>query len=47
MMEEKAVISLILRNFDLKSETKIEEVPLMAELVLRPKNGLKISLKKR
>eukprot|EP00090_Calanus_glacialis_P018963 TRINITY_DN29285_c0_g1_i1.p1 TRINITY_DN29285_c0_g1~~TRINITY_DN29285_c0_g1_i1.p1 ORF type:complete len:506 (-),score=75.50 TRINITY_DN29285_c0_g1_i1:15-1532(-) len=47
MMEEKTVISHILRNFNLQSNLLMEDIPLMAELVLRPKNGLFLTLTKR
>ena len=47
MMEEKAVISNIIRNFTLESKIKLDEIPLMAELVLRPKYGLYVTIKKR
>jgi hypothetical protein len=47
MMEEKTVISMILRNFNLQSNLRMEDIPMMAELVLRPKNGLYLTLTKR
>jgi len=47
MMEEKAVISNIIRNFTMESKIKLDDIPLMAELVLRPKYGLYVTIKKR
>eukprot|EP00092_Neocalanus_flemingeri_P041348 GFUD01045022.1.p1 GENE.GFUD01045022.1~~GFUD01045022.1.p1 ORF type:complete len:502 (-),score=108.75 GFUD01045022.1:66-1571(-) len=47
LMEEKAVISSVLRRFSLRSDVKPEDIPLLAELILRPKDGLHISIHKR
>ncbi|XP_063229995.1 cytochrome P450 4C1-like isoform X2 [Bacillus rossius redtenbacheri] len=47
LLEEKAVLSSILRNFKVTSLDKREEVSLLVELILRPKNGLKIKLTPR
>ena len=47
MMEEKAVISLVLRKFSLTTKLQAEDIPLLAELVLRPKYGLLCTFDKR
>ena len=47
MMEEKAVISLVLRNFSLTSKLQTVDIPLLAELVLRTKHGLHCTFDKR
>lgn len=47
MMEEKVVISSLLRKFSFKSDVKPEDIPLLAELILRPKDGLHMSIQKR
>ena len=47
MMEEKIILSTILRKFDVFSVTKPKEISLLAELVLRPKNGLHVQFSKR
>ena len=47
MMEEKAVISLVLRKFCLTSKLQAGDIPLLAELVLRPKYGLLCTFTKR
>ena len=38
MMEEKVAVSTVLRKFRLSAE-KEEDMPLLAELILRPKKG--------
>lgn len=44
ILEEKMVISTVLRNFRVESVQKPEEVVLMAELILRPEKGLLVKL---
>jgi len=46
-MEEKVVVSSVLRKYTLRSTMTVDEIPLCAEVILRPKNGLRISLQKR
>nr|QGQ60785.1 CYP4C [Eurytemora pacifica] len=46
-MEEKILISSVLRNFNLKSDLKVEDIPLLAEIILRPKNGIQVSITPR
>jgi cytochrome P450 len=47
LMEEKVLISSVFRNFQVKSMESREDVKLLAELILRPKDGLKIQLKSK
>ena len=47
MMEEKVIMSFILRKYQLRTTLKAERIPLLAEVILRPKNGLQISIVKR
>ncbi|XP_027693100.1 cytochrome P450 4V2 [Vombatus ursinus] len=47
MMEEKTVISWVLRRFWVESIQKREELQLVGEMILRPKNGIWIKLKRR
>ncbi|XP_023612933.1 cytochrome P450 4V2-like isoform X2 [Myotis lucifugus] len=47
MMEEKVVLSWILRHFWVESNQKREELGLTGELILRPTNGIWIKLKRR
>lgn len=44
LMEEKAVLSAILRNFHVQSLDKREEIILLAELILRPRDGIRVRL---
>ena len=46
-MEEKVMISSLLSKFSFHSELRPEDIPLLAELVLRPKNGLQVSITRR
>ncbi len=43
-MEEKSVLAAIFRNFHVKSLEKREEIILMAELILRPRDGIRVCL---
>jgi cytochrome P450 family 4 len=43
-MEEKSVLSAIFRNFHVRSLDKREEIILMAELILRPRDGIRVHL---
>ncbi|XP_054422118.1 cytochrome P450 4V2 [Pteronotus mesoamericanus] len=47
IMEEKAVLSCILRHFWVECNQKREELGLVGELILRPSNGIWIKLKRR
>ncbi|XP_074185874.1 cytochrome P450 4V2 isoform X2 [Rhinolophus sinicus] len=47
MMEEKTILSCILRHFWVESTQKREEVGVSGELILRPINGIWIKLKRR
>merc|ERR1712038_477471 len=47
MNEEKIVISSVLRKYNLRTTMKASEIPLLAEVILRPKNGIHISVEKR
>jgi len=46
-MEEKVLVSSVLRKFNLRSSMTVDEIPLCAEVILRPKNGLRISMERR
>jgi len=43
MMEEKIIVSSVLRNFNLQTEMRMEEIPLMTEVILRPKDGIQVT----
>ncbi|XP_015427377.1 PREDICTED: cytochrome P450 4V2, partial [Myotis davidii] len=47
MMEEKVILSCILRHFWVESNQKREELGVAGELILRPTNGIWIKLKRR
>ncbi|XP_065568203.1 cytochrome P450 4c3-like [Artemia franciscana] len=47
MMEEKVVVGSILRKFKITSLEKFENVPVLIELVTRPKCGFKVKLSPR
>ncbi|CAL4063252.1 unnamed protein product, partial [Meganyctiphanes norvegica] len=47
MMEEKIVISSILRNFEVTSTVKREDLIILGEIILRPEDGIFVSLKPR
>jgi len=47
MLEEKVVLSSVLRKVRLQSLDKREDIPLLLELVLRPQNGLRIKISPR
>lgn len=46
-MEEKVVLAKIFKDFKVKSLEQPEKLILMAELILRPKNGIKVLIEKR
>ncbi|KAL3876313.1 hypothetical protein ACJMK2_034175 [Sinanodonta woodiana] len=47
VMEEKVLLSTILRNFHVTSKQSKEELFPLAELILRPRDGIIVSLKPR
>jgi cytochrome P450 family 4 len=47
LLEEKTVLSYLLRHYRLHSLDKREDVTLIGELVLRPENGLRIVITPR
>uniref|UniRef100_A0A7M4EXQ3 Cytochrome P450 4V2-like n=1 Tax=Crocodylus porosus TaxID=8502 RepID=A0A7M4EXQ3_CROPO len=47
LIEEKTVIATLLRRFWVEANQKREELGLVAELILRPNNGIWIQLKRR
>ena len=47
LLEEKTVLSYILRNYTVKSLNKREDIKLMGELVLRPEKGIKLTITPR
>ncbi|XP_069833808.1 cytochrome P450 4V2 [Dendropsophus ebraccatus] len=47
LMEEKVVLSAILRNFTVKASQSRDDLCLVGELILRPQDGILIELQKR
>lgn len=47
ILEEKAILSTILRNFTVRSTQQREELCPLAEIILRPGDGIKVVLTKR
>uniref|UniRef100_A0A1A9UXF2 Cytochrome P450 n=1 Tax=Glossina austeni TaxID=7395 RepID=A0A1A9UXF2_GLOAU len=47
ILEEKAVISTVLRKFKIEAVDRREDLTLLSELILRPKGGLRVKITKR
>lgn len=47
ILEEKAVISTVLRRFKIESVDRREDLTLLGELILRPKDGLRVRITAR
>lgn len=47
LLEEKSVISAVLRNYKVEAIDRREDLTLLGELILRPKNGLRVKITKR
>ena len=47
LMEEKIILTTILRKFNVVATTNLNHIPLLAELVLRPKNELLVKFTRR
>lgn len=47
ILEEKAVISTVLRRFKIESVDRREDLTLLGELILRPKDGLRVRITER
>jgi cytochrome P450 family 4 len=47
MMEEKVLVSSVLRKYNLQCNLKPEDMPILAEVILRPKHGIQISFSRR
>ena len=46
-MEEKVVIASVLRQFKLQSTQCWDDLNLMGELIMRPDNGVYVTINKR
>lgn len=47
LLEEKSAISAVLRNYKVEALDRREDLTLLGELILRPKNGLRVKITKR
>lgn len=47
MLEEKCVIATVLRNYKIESVDRREDLILLGELILRPKDGLTVKVTPR
>ncbi len=47
MMEQKVILANIFRNFHVQAKDKRDEIVLLNEVVLRPRDGIRIHLKPR
>ena len=47
MLEEKTVLSYMLRHYRLQSLDRREDMKLVAELILRPENGIRVTITPR
>lgn len=46
-LEEKSIISAVIRNFVIEAVDRREDLTLLGELILRPKNGLRVKITSR
>lgn len=47
LLEEKSVISAVLRNYKIEAIDRREDLTLLGELILRPKDGLRVKITRR
>jgi len=47
MMEEKVILASIFRQFNVKAMDEPEDLTLLSELILRPRDGIRLSLSPR
>ena len=47
LMEEKTVLSKIIRAFQIESVDSIDQVKPVIEIITRPKNGIRVKLQQR
>lgn len=47
ILEEKSIISAVLRNYTIESVDRREDLTLLGELILRPKDGLAVRIAPR
>lgn len=47
LLEEKSILSAVLRNYELEACERREDITLKGELILRPRDGLQVRIKPR
>lgn len=47
MMEEKVILAQFLRHYNIKARETTEQMEVMGDIILRPKNGVKVEISKR
>ena len=47
MLEEKTVLSYMLRHYRIQSLDRMEDMELVADLILRPENGIRVTITPR
>ena len=47
MIEEKVILSSILRHFHIEATEKTEDLHPVGEIILRPEHGILVKLRKR
>lgn len=47
LLEEKSVLSAVLRNYRIEAIDRREDLTLLGELILRPKDGLRVKITRR
>lgn len=47
MMEEKVILASVLRRFRLESVDQLEDVAILTELILRPRDGIRMRLSRK
>ena len=47
LMEEKVVLSTVLRNFHIESLDKRDDLVVLGQLILRPRDGIRLRLTPR
>lgn len=47
MLEEKVILSSVIRNYKLEAVERLEDMTILCELILRPKDGIMIKITER
>lgn len=47
MMEEKIILASVLRHFHVRALDEPEDIVLLSELILRPRDGIRVQLTRK